>query len=153
MIFKGHWSTFGGPSDSGMLPRPGMPAGDSGIAFYENNELNKRPDIALPCPSNEPDILSWKRLRPDFPYLALNVPILYPGLTGPVASRIAWRNMPWRITSAITGQSVTGFLVDRGPGVPGRVADLSYCIPPLLRLANDDLVIVENLLPLHPETL
>lgn len=137
MNFTGKVSTFGGAGDKGMGPRPGVPEGDTGLAFYEPAEANERPDIFTPAPDSEPLQATWKRLRPDFPYIALNV--------DRTRSRVEWRNTPWRITNPKTGKWVIGFLVDRGPGAPGRVCDVSYSIEDHLGLKTDDVVEVESI--------
>lgn len=138
MLFQGKCSTFGGANDKGMGPRPGKPEGDTGLSFYEPFEADLRPDIFLPAPADFPLQETWKRLRPEFPYIALNV--------DHSKTRIEWRIIPWSVCNPKTGQWAVAFLVDRGPGDPRRVCDLSPGIASRLRLETDDDVVVSDLI-------
>jgi len=127
---EGRCSEFGGIHDEGMK-------NDTGLAFYEPHEANLRPDIFLPAPADNPSQETWKRLRPDFPYIALNLPHYY--------ERSDAQKTPFKITNPKTKQWVIAFVVDRGPGAKGRVVDLSPCIMARLRIETDDIVQVDFL--------
>ena len=130
MKIIGKCSCFGGANDCGM-------SSDTGLALYEPHEADRRPDIFLPAPADDPKQETWKRLRTDFPYVAMRF--------SKVVGREWLQNQPWKITNPKTGQWVMGFVVDYGPAEStGRVVDLSPGIMARLRIKTDDEVIVET---------
>lgn len=134
---RGKCSYFGGIDDKGMGPRPGMPNGDTGLAFYEPHEANKRHDIFHKAPEGEPNQQTWKRLRLDFPYIAMRFDKTVP--------RTVRREMPYKITNIKTGKWAIGFPVDWGPGIETRLIDVSPGLMARLGLTTDDEVEVEEL--------
>lgn len=133
----GKCSTFGGPQDKGMLPRPGMPDGDTGLAFYEKLEADKRPDLFTPAPANEPQQATWKRLRnwSSF-YIALPLHIN--------SDRKLVQSVPYKISNPKTGLWAPSWVVDRGPAAhTGRILDCSDFLLKYLGLTTDDDILVE----------
>lgn len=128
---SGKISTFGGPNDEGMK-------NDDGVSLYTPKEADRRPDIFTPAPADNPLVEVWKRLRPDFPYIALRFDHDH--------GRENNQNTPYKITNPKTGQWVVGFLADWGPHVTtDRLIDVSPCIARALRVETDDVVEVEEL--------
>lgn len=127
----GRCSIFGGADDEGM-------SNDTGLALYEPREANLRPDIFLPPPADNPAVPTWKRLRTDFPYIALRF--------SHDLSRRDLQNIPYRITNPKTSQWAVAWLVDYGPGEQtGRLVDLSPGLARTLRVQTDEMVYVEEL--------
>ena len=137
MKLIGKASSFGGPDDAGMK-------NDSGLALYEPHEADLRPDIFLPAPADNPKQETWKRLRTDFPYIALRFELFDDG--GKPLTRKGHQTRLWKITNPRTGQWCVGLLVDYGPAEStGRLVDLSPIILTRLRIETDDEVWVEAL--------
>lgn len=137
MIIRGKCSEFGGKDDIGMAGGEGDLDGleDTGLSFYEPHEADKRSDLFGAAPSN---VRTWKRLRVEQPYIALNIPI--------GADRHWAQNSRWIVINPKTGANITAWLVDRGPSAEHRVVDLSPGIMTALRLETDDVVVVEEVL-------
>lgn len=143
MSIIGKCSEFGGAYDETM-------AADSGLAFYEPWEANRRPDIFLP---EDPQWLeshciwaakypgrpqpTWARLNPNFFYLAMRVYASMP--------RVVLQNTPFKIKSMETSSWCCAFVVDRGPGVETRIADLSPGVMKFLDLETDDEIEISQL--------
>jgi hypothetical protein len=140
----GKCSEFGGPHDEVMRK-------DSGLAFYEPWEADRRPDMFYPedlgwikehpewaalYPNGDRQP-TWARLKVEFFYIALRC--------DSSLSRAVFQNTPFKIKNCETGDWVCGFLVDRGPGVVDRLVDLSPGIMKKLNLKTDDLVEVTQL--------
>lgn len=141
-IQLGKCSEFGGPNDETM-------AGDSGLAFYEPAEADRRPDIFHP---EDPAWLgkntewadkfpnqrqpTWSRLKTEFFYLAMR-------FDHPTA-RIVLQNTPFKIRNLKTGHWCCAFPVDRGPGIETRLIDLSPGVMDFLKLETDDNVEVSE---------
>lgn len=128
MILQGKCSEFGGPNDTGM-------ANDTGLAFYEPHEADMRPDLFTSGGANTP---TWKRLRTESKYIALNIPM---GATRRWAQR-----SKWLVTNLKTNKKVSCYLVDRGPGAPGRVVDCSPGVLKAIDAKTDDILEVEELI-------
>ena len=140
----GKCSSFGGPDDETM-------ANDSGLAFYEPAEADRRPDIFLPEDpawlDKHPDWVAkhpnqrqptWARLRTEFFYLAMRFDNSTP--------RAVLQNTPFKIRSLKTDQWCCAFPVDRGPGIRDRLVDLSEGVMDFLDLDTDDNVEVSRLI-------
>lgn len=138
----GKCSEFGGPDDETM-------AGDSGMAFYEPAEADRRPDIFLPedkgwleehpawvakYPNQRQP--TWSRLKTEFFYLAMRFDNAPP--------RVVLQNTPFKIRNLKTGHWCSAFAVDRGPGVETRLIDLSPGVMDFLSLETDDNVEVSE---------
>lgn len=131
----GTCSIFGGKDDEGMKK-------DTGLTLYEAWECNNRPDIFLPAPADNPLQETWKRLKTDFPYIALR----FKDDIAERPGRIRVQNTPYRITNPKTGQWAVAWLVDRGPHEStGRLVDLSPGLARILRVETDDEVEVNEL--------
>lgn len=130
MIIAGKCSEFGGKDDAGMSK-------DTGLSFYEPEEADAYPDLFEPK-SDYGDEPTWKRLRIDKFYIALNIPI--------GADRKWAQRSKWLVKNVSTDKTVIARLVDRGPSAEHRVADLSPGIMACLGLKTDDTVIVEEIL-------
>lgn len=128
MLIRGRASEFGGIDDKGM-------AGDTGLAFYEPREADTRPDLFNRADSTVP---TWKRLKTDSFYIALNIPI--------GADRKWAQESKWMIINPKNDLNAIASLVDRGPGAPNRVVDLSPGLMQALELETDDFVIVQEIL-------
>jgi hypothetical protein len=125
----GKISFFGGPNDKDMKH-------DEGLAYYEHNEADLRPDLFVPR-GTDPNEGTSKRLRSTQAcYIALR-------MTG---GREKLRDSLWKVTNPKTGQFVIASLVDWGPAEStGRSADVSDAIGRSLRVQTDDELEIELL--------
>lgn len=136
VTLQGRCSTFGGADDEGMKPRPGMPEGDTGLALYEPKEANKRPDLFYSAPDDEPNQVTWKRLKTRAFYCALRFDHSLP--------RHILQNTIVKITNPKNGESVEAYCVDWGPsGDLDRVVDMSPGCEEALGTQTNDVVDVE----------
>lgn len=126
MKLVGKCSSFGGPNDIGM-------SNDTGLAFYEPWEANLRNDLFFPAGE---DVPTWKRLRVDTYYCAINIPA--------GADRKWAKSSLWEISA--NGKHVIAWLVDRGPGAADRVVDCSPAVLNRLGVKTDDVVTVEEII-------
>lgn len=130
MKLEGKISFFGGQNDSGM-------AYNEGLALYEHEESDLRPDLFL-ARSTDPTEGTSKRLRTTSNYIAIRF--------DRTLSREYLKNITFHVVNPRTGQFVLASLVDFGPAVStGRIVDLSPAIGLALRVETDDeLMILEN---------
>lgn len=136
----GKCSEFGGPDDNGMNGNAEDTDGkvDSGLAYWEPHEANNRKDMFMDAPKDNPKQEVWRRLRTDFPYIAMRFDKTLP--------RKILQNTPFKITNIKTGAWAVGFPVDYGPGIETRLIDLSPGLMKRLGLQTDDEVEVERLI-------
>lgn len=119
---KGKISTFGGSDDTGMTKT-------EGLALYEHNEADKRPDLFLPR-SEDLTLGTSQRLRPDALFFAYRFV---------KANRKSLQLTPWLFTNPLNGLSIPLWLCDWGPHErTGRIFDISPRAAMLLRLKTDD---------------
>lgn len=118
----GKMSIFGGGKDGGM-------AHDEGLALWEHDEADKRPDLFLPR-SKDLTEGSSKRLRPDALYFAYR----FANVT-----RDKLQQTVWRLTNLKNGKSVMVSLADWGPNEKtGRTFDISPRAAEFLGVQTDD---------------
>lgn len=129
MKLTGKCSFFGGPTDPIMKHF-------EGLAYYEHEEADRRPDLFLPR-STDPLEGTCKRLKnTQSYYIATRV----------VSSRPALQRSLWKVTNPKTGQHVIASLVDYGPNEKtGRVADLSDAVGRALRIETDAEIEIESI--------
>lgn len=130
---QGKISQFGGIYDSGMNDK-------EGLSLYEPWEANLRPDIFYPAREGDPGQRTWKRLRPEFPYIALRFTEF--GFNN-LQHRGVMQKKAFKIEHPLTKKWVIGYLVDWGPNLmTARLIDASPCILTALGVKTDDEVIV-----------
>lgn len=138
-VFGGKSTQYGLDSNGLGIYDPGM-SKDTGLAFYEPEEANLRPDLFLPAPQDNPKIETWKRLRVWAPYIALYVL--------PSEGRFFVQTAQIRVVNLTTLAWVVANIVDRGPAVDtGRLVDVSPGIMDLLRIETDDEVGITSVYP------
>jgi len=126
---EGTISFFGGISDAGM-------SFDEGLAYYEHNEADLRPDLFFPRSSDKEEGTSKRLRNTQAYYLALRME----------GDREKLKGSLWKIKNPKTNQFVIASLVDWGPAEStGRVADVSDAVGRALRLETDATVIIELL--------
>lgn len=124
-ILTGKCSTFGNPTDSGM-------ARDEGLALYEHEEADQRPDLFVPRNVLQPSDGTSQRLRPDALYCATRFE---------KARRATLQLTPWVVVNSRTRKMAVVSLIDWGPAErTGRIIDLSPRCAELLGLSTDDTV-------------
>lgn len=128
----GTMSTFGGRLDPCM-------AKDTGLALYEPNEADLRPDL---FELDLPGVVTWKRLRVGSMYCALRFEEVFPSLDKNNPHDRRWlQEVPIRVQNPKTGMFVFVWIVDRGPAKDtGRLIDLSPGAAYALTLKTNDSV-------------
>ena len=109
-ILRGLCSFFGGPNDLTMKD-------DDGLSLYEPAEADLRPDLFVPAPTQIPNLETWKRLRPEAPYVSMRWLTSVP--------RRTLQRLLLCVRNPRNSRFAFGFPVDRGPGRMDKLIDLS----------------------------